>query len=342
MNRPECTPRLTIVIPTLNRASLVGRAIDSAIAQTFPNIEVIVSNNGSTDGTRAVLERYAGAPRVRILHRDRTIPANEHGMHLVEQAHGEFFVGLSDDDWLEPDMVARVIDRFDRNPRLGFVWTGCLMYYADIAVPALTGPDVEPGHSFLAAFLAGTRNVCWCACVTRTADLRRLGPPPAETICGDMFFWTKLAAEGDVGCVSDILSNYCCYRARGDGMAGGTPVKEWTDEQAVWVRDMVATCRASCPGQPYSDTIEHDAACFLARTVANQFALNALRGAGRASLLMSVPRSLPFLEKGDIRNWIAVTASIFAPRWLLQNRVLAEAKRRAVARMAPGFAKKQG
>ncbi len=51
------SPRLTIVIPTVNRASLVGRALDSALAQTYDNLEIVVSNNGSTDGTRALLDR---------------------------------------------------------------------------------------------------------------------------------------------------------------------------------------------------------------------------------------------------------------------------------------------
>ena len=332
MTLEERIPRLTIVIPTLNRASLVVRAIDSAMAQTFQDIEIIVSNNGSTDDTSAVLDRYVGAPRVRILQREHTISANEHGRYLVEQARGEFFLGLSDDDWIEPDMVARVIERFDRDPGLKLVWTGCLMYYANIGVPALTGPDVEHGQSFLAAFLAGRRNVCWCACVTRTADLWRLGPPPDKTICGDMFFWTKLAAEGNVGCVGQTLSHYCCYRPRSDGMAGGTPIKEWMDEQADWVQDILAICHSTSPRLLYSNSLNRDSNYFLARTLANQFVMNALRGTGRWSLLISILTNFRILQKGKLENWIAVVASIIAPRWLLESRVLAEAKRRAMAR----------
>lgn len=333
----ERIPRLTIVIPTLNRATLVVRAIDSAMAQTFQDIEIIVSNNGSTDNTSTVLERYIGAPRVRILQREQTISANEHGRYLVEQARGEFFLGLSDDDWIEPDMVARVIERFDQDPRLKLVWTGCLMYYADIGVPALTGPDVEPGHSFLAAFVAGNRNVCWCACVTRKADLLRLGPPPDKTICGDMFFWTKLAAEGDVGCVGQILSHYCCYRPRGDGMAGGTPIKEWINEQGGWVSDIVATCCAIPAGRPYSNRLNRDANRFLARTLANQFAMNALRGEDRFSLLMAIQQNFYYLKKGKPLNWFTVAASIIAPRVLLECLVLVQAKRRAEARSILGM-----
>ena len=54
------TPRLTIAIPTINRAGLLGRAIESALAQTSSDIEIIVSDNGSTDDTPAVIDRYVG------------------------------------------------------------------------------------------------------------------------------------------------------------------------------------------------------------------------------------------------------------------------------------------
>src|SRR4051794_7881622 len=93
--------RLTIAIPTLNRPRDVRRAIDSALAQTSSDIEVLVSNNGSTDDTRSVLDSYAD-PRLRVFHRDTTIPPAEHGNVLIAEARGEMFLGLSDDDYIEP------------------------------------------------------------------------------------------------------------------------------------------------------------------------------------------------------------------------------------------------
>jgi glycosyltransferase involved in cell wall biosynthesis len=326
---PRGTPRLTIVIPTVNRASLVCRALDSALAQTYPDIEIIVSNNGSTDGTRAVLERYAGAPRLRILHRDSTIPANPHGNFLLEEARGEFFVGLSDDDWLEPEFVARAVKLFDRQPGLSLVWTGCDIHYADIVVPAKTGPEVEAGPEFLAAFLAGLRSICWCACVTRTADLRRIGPIPTDVFCGDMFYWTKLASRGTVGCVPGSLSHYLCYRDGGDGIAGGAPVVAWATEMRRWATDMVESCERAGLDARTVAAARHEALDFVARSSSNQFAWNALRGVRRTALLGSVPACFPFLRGGYLKNWIRVIGSIAAPRWLLRSRLLAEVARRA-------------
>lgn len=325
----EARPQLTIVIPTVNRAALVGRAIDSALAQTYPSIEILVSNNGSTDDTREVLSTYEGAPRLRIVHRPVTIPAADHGNVLVDEARGRFFLGLSDDDWLEPEFASRVMALFERRPDLSFAWTGCWIHYADAAMPALTGPEVESGPEFLAAFLAGERNVCWCACVTRTDDLRRIGPIPREVVCGDMFYWTKIAAHGPVGCVPEPLSHYVSYREQSDGMALGTPVLAWADETRRWARDMIATCEAAPQPPMPREKLERHGRAFVARSTANQFVWRALRGERRLALLRTIRPALPYLAAEDRSPWIRVIASLLAPRWLLRRRMVAEAKRRA-------------
>lgn len=323
------SPRLTIVIPTVNRASLVSRAIDSALAQTYPDIEIIVSNNGSTDDTRAVLDRYIGIPRLRIVHLEKTISATIHGNFLIEQARGEFFLGLSDDDWIEPRFTEKVFDLFDHRPGLSFVWTGCFIHYADIMVPARTGPKVESGPNFLAGFLRNHRNICWCACVTRTADLRRIGPITDGTICGDMFYWTKLGGQGDVGCVPELISNYVCYRDSNDGIAGGTPILMWGREMDAWSRDILSICEKSNGYSAAMEALRRDAIEFVACSTANQFVWNALRGMSQTSLFRAVLQTLPYLKSGHPRLWIRVIASFAAPRRLLRLRVLAEAARKS-------------
>src|SRR5580704_8361224 len=118
-------PRLTIAIPTVNRAGLLGRAIESALAQTSSDVEIIVSDNGSTDDTPAVIARYSehysgrgNESRLRTFRHASTMPATIHGQFLVEQARGEFFLGLSDDDFLEPEFAAEVLTLFGQHPEL--------------------------------------------------------------------------------------------------------------------------------------------------------------------------------------------------------------------------------
>ena len=57
-------PRLTIAIPTVNRAEFLGRAIECAYAQTSKDIEILVSDNGSRDETPEIIARYVGSSRV--------------------------------------------------------------------------------------------------------------------------------------------------------------------------------------------------------------------------------------------------------------------------------------
>jgi len=226
----ECMPpRLTIAIPTLNRANLVGRAIDSALAQTSPDIEIIVSDNASTDDTAALLKQYEGR-RVRVFRQAQTIPASRNGEFLINQARGEFFLGLSDDDYLEPEFAAKVLALYDRHPELSFVYTGCAVHYEDVEVPALVGPEVESGLDFLMGHFTGKREVSWCACVTRVRDLRALGPQPDDRVIGDMYFWTKMAFLGPVGCVPQVVSHYILFRKQNDNISHGTSPLEWTRE----------------------------------------------------------------------------------------------------------------
>lgn len=324
-------PQLTIVIPTVNRAALVGRAVESALAQTYESIEIIVSNNGSTDGTAAVLAKYEGAPRLRIVHRPATIPATDHGNLLIDESRGRFFLGLSDDDWIEAEFASRAMALFERRPDLSFVWTGCSIHYGDVVMPALTGPEVESGTEFLAAFLVGLRNVCWCACVTRTEDLRRFGPIPPSVVCGDMFFWTKIAALGPVGCVAEPLSHYVNYRENGDSVSASTPVLEWAADMQRWVRDILATCdSAANPPMPH-EQLEQYGRRFLARSTANQFVWRALRGEKRLSLIRTIKAALPYLDNRDRTPWIRVIGALAAPKWLLRSRMFSEARRRARA-----------
>lgn len=327
MRQPP-SPRLTIAIPTLNRAYCLPKAIDSALAQVDADIEIIVSNNGSRDQTRELLDRYED-PRLRIFNRDTTVPACQHGNFLLDQARGEFFLGLSDDDFIEPEFAASVIEAFDHSPRLSFVYTGCWIHFADVQVPAKIGPAVESGTDFIAAFLGGKRDPCWCACVTRTADLRRIGPIPNGTVFGDMFYWTRLAFQGNVGCVAAPVSNYLAHRVGGDNISAKASVVEWATEVRMLIEQMVASYWQATDDPKAVARLRLDAAEFLARSTADQFVWNSLRGASRLSLLRAVPQALTFLLPGKGPLWIRVMAGIFGSRDTLRRNVLAAAAQKA-------------
>ena len=276
--------RLTIAIPTLNRARELRRAIDSALAQSSPAIEVLVSNNGSTDDTRAVLESY-NDPRLRTHHHAMTIPAAEHGNFLIETARGELFLGLSDDDYLEPQFAERTIALYDRHPDVAFVHTRCFTHVGSAVLASPSAPELEDSLSFLRGYFAGRRQLFWCACVTRTGDLRRIGGLPPGTLIGDMHLWTQLVLSGPVGCVDELLSHYT-YLAGNSSVR--IPVCEWARENRAAMRRLTEQLAQRQLPHDVRDGIDREMRRFLARATANQIALNASRGASKRALLRAL------------------------------------------------------
>jgi len=329
---PPMPPRLTIAIPTLNRADLLPRAIESALVQTSRDIEILVSDNGSTDETRQVIQRFEGRG-VRTFSHARTMSAAQHGTFLMHQAQGEFFLGLSDDDYIEPEFAAEVIALFDCHPELSFVYTGCAVHYEDCQVPAIVGPSVESGMDFIGAHYADRREVSWCACVTRVKDLREIGPQPDDRSIGDMFFWTKLAFRGSVGCVPRILSHYILLRPQkqNDNVSHGTAVPAWGRESATLAREAFAAARGAGASATYLAQLRRNSRRHVARSVANQFVWTRVRGTSAFKALSWLPACVPLLCFGlDI--WMRLAAALLLPRSLLRSLLLRGAARLAKAR----------
>ena len=111
-------PVLSVIIPTYNRAAFLACAVDSVLAQTGVEVEVIVVDDGSTDSTAAVLERRAArwGQRVRYLrqdHAERGVARNRG----LREARGAFVASLDSDDLWRPDHARRCLTVLARNPR---------------------------------------------------------------------------------------------------------------------------------------------------------------------------------------------------------------------------------
>jgi GalNAc5-diNAcBac-PP-undecaprenol beta-1,3-glucosyltransferase len=108
-------PRVSLIVPTFNRASLVTRAIDSALGQTYANVDIIVVDDGSTDETRTVLVRYADEPRVRVIHLDRNLGVTEaKNAGLANLAIETYLFGILDsDDVLTPGAIETLVGAFE-------------------------------------------------------------------------------------------------------------------------------------------------------------------------------------------------------------------------------------
>ena len=106
---PDARALVSVVIPTRNRKNLVCDAIDSALAQTYPAVEVVVVDDGSDDGTAGLLEeRYGG--RVRMVEHGRGRGAAAARNTGIRAARGAWVRGLDSDDVMAPTAVQELVD----------------------------------------------------------------------------------------------------------------------------------------------------------------------------------------------------------------------------------------
>lgn len=99
-------PTVSVGVPVYNGASSLRAALDSLLAQTFSDFELIISDNASTDGTEAICREYAARDsRVRYVRQATNIGSAANFKYLLEQAHGEYFMWAAGDDRRSSDFI---------------------------------------------------------------------------------------------------------------------------------------------------------------------------------------------------------------------------------------------
>jgi glycosyltransferase involved in cell wall biosynthesis len=113
-------PRVSIGMPVYNGERHMRSALDSLLAQDHDNFELVISENGSTDGTRAICREYAERdPRVRVEHQRQHVSALENFRAVLALARGDYFMWAAVDDSWYPAFVRKAVDELERNPDAG-------------------------------------------------------------------------------------------------------------------------------------------------------------------------------------------------------------------------------
>ena len=116
---------VSVYIPTKNRLGLLQRAAASVLAQTHQDLELIVVDDGSTDGTAQWLaSQAAGDRRVRCLHHTQSLGAPAARNQAITYAQGEWVTGLDDDDQFLPDRLARFLTQAAELDAAGVRYSG--------------------------------------------------------------------------------------------------------------------------------------------------------------------------------------------------------------------------
>ena len=118
-------PRVTVGLPVYNGQDHVGRAIESILAQTLEDFELLVSDNRSEDDTWRICLEYANRDsRVRCVRQETNIGANSNFNALFQLSRSEYFKWAGSDDQWHPTFLDRCADALDQNPAASLAYSG--------------------------------------------------------------------------------------------------------------------------------------------------------------------------------------------------------------------------
>lgn len=213
---------VSVIIPTYNRGDLIAETIRSVLRQSYKNLEIIVVDDGSTDGTAGIVKGIDD-PRVRYIYQDNAgLPAAPRNRGIRE-SRGEYIAFLdSDDIWLR-DKIERQVEVLDRNPQVGLVYCRFEFFGAGFP-PGKTFPDrAYSGYVF--DRLARGNFVPTVSVLTRREALIKAGAfDEARRLRAfeDYELWIRIARSFDFHFIDEVL---CRFRMHSQNILGTDNLK---------------------------------------------------------------------------------------------------------------------
>jgi O-antigen biosynthesis protein len=221
-------PLISVLIPAYNYARFVTTAVDSVLAQTYPNVEIVVCDNCSTDDTMAVLEaRYGSEPGIRLFRNERNIGLVPNFNRALTHARGAFVAWLSADDWMLPRHLARHHAVFAAAPQLDVVYSRNYVtdatgnVYGVKGDPSLLPADYVDARDELPPMLTAFNQICLPGTLFRRALFDELGEMDERTpVAADWELAVRLALAGKrFGYLAE--PSVCVRRHGANASAGG-------------------------------------------------------------------------------------------------------------------------
>lgn len=208
---PALNPLVSICVPTCNRGEALRKSLPKILAQRYEPLEILLSDNASTDGTEALCREAAGRdPRLRYFRHPKNIGLYGNHNFCLDQARGEFLCFFHDHDERDDGLVREYVSFLQRHPRVGVVcsdWKLIDEAGKEIGDRFTRMAEVTPGLSYIDQTLrSGSTAVGTPGAMVRRSALGETRFNEAGAIgFGDFPFWFRIAEEHDVGHLSKVL-----------------------------------------------------------------------------------------------------------------------------------------
>lgn len=221
-------PTVSVIVPNYNHAPYLRQRIDSVLAQSFADFELILLDDCSTDDSREIIESYRGNPKVAAIvlnekNSGSTFAQWDKGLGL---ARGRYVWIAESDDFAEPEFLVTLVKALDENSRAAMAFSGSTMIdAAGCPIPGMDWDRYKPGVP-VTEFYTGdellTRKLLWTAdvynasmVVFRRDKAPRITPRQMKMrYCGDWLFWVEMTRNGGGVEVRRKLNNFRQHNAK--------------------------------------------------------------------------------------------------------------------------------
>lgn len=231
-------PLISIGIPTFNRANgNLSKVIQCALGQTYKNIEVIVSDNCSSDHTPELV-RSINDLRLRYFRQERNIGPNNNFNYCLKQARGEYFLLFHDDDMIDPDFIETCVAALEPGQEVGAIYTGVRIIDENnnVLEEHENGGRGCPALEFIRGWFRDVTVLYLCSTLYNTKRLKEVGGFfSKKNLYDDLVPTFTLAAKYGRIDIPDIKASFRRHQASG---GSNVPIQNWI-EDSLYLLDVL-------------------------------------------------------------------------------------------------------
>lgn len=244
-------PKVSLCIPAFQAGPYLQDTVDSVLAQDYPNLEIVIVDNNSSDETRSILGQIAD-DRVRVIRNAVTVPSVDNHNLAVRSSTGEFVKLISADDTLEPDCVTKQVAVLENRSdvslvaaRTDFIDDHGKLLIRSRGLRGITG--LQSGQSVVRRIVRSGKNPIGApvSVMFRRTDFDRCGGMRGHVVFTmDLDLWVRLLHSGDFYGIDRTLMS---YRVRNGSATALTSARVQLAEQNAFARELAEDPRWSVP-----------------------------------------------------------------------------------------------
>ncbi len=220
-------PLVSICVPTYNSARYLRESLDSIVNQTYPNKEIIISDNASTDGTKKIIKEYVKKYKIKYYRNEKNIGGEANFARCIELANGEFIAIYHSDDIYDKEIVTMQVEYLINHPNSGAVST--LTYHinekneliGNYTIPKELLKTNNYEYSFEEVFPAIMKygNIFVCPSFMVRADIYKNEIKKYRyeifKTSSDLDVWLRILKKHNIGILPFYLMNYRYSKTQG-------------------------------------------------------------------------------------------------------------------------------